>query len=65
MIKQVENNSEYEIKDIKFGKINITKIITNSKIVWQRIVDIITGVFNSGVWISTNIWNGNEFWKNQ
>jgi len=34
MIKQVKNNSEYEIKDIKFGKINITKIIANAKIVW-------------------------------
>ena len=60
MIKQVENNSEYEIKDIKFGKINITKIIANAKIVWQRIAEAITGVFNSGIWISNNIWNDNE-----
>lgn len=65
MIKQVINNSEYQIKDIKFGKINITKIVTNAKIIWERIVEAVTGVFNSGIWVSTNIWNGNEFWKNQ
>jgi len=39
-------------------------MVKNGKILWERIVDIITGVINSGIWVNNNIWSNSEVWKN-
>lgn len=68
MIKFITNSGTVSISNIRFGKrdsvIHIKKIITNGKVLWERIKEIVSGVFNSGIWISNNIWVGSEIWKN-
>ena len=64
MIIKIIDNVPHQIIDIQFGNLNIVKMVKNGKILWERIVDIITGVINSGIWVNNNIWSNSEVWKN-
>lgn len=64
MIKLTNNNETVTISNIRFASFNMSRIITNGKVLWQRIKEAVLGVFNSGRWISNNIWNASEIWKN-